>query len=150
MDDFYHLMAQAGFNRLSLAKWLGVSERTINRWIKHGAPLVAIRALELRAGYDHQWRGFRFIGREVITPAGDRLDKSRVELFHWLMAAERDIARDQERQRLEKAMDAKWQRYFATALPDHAIARPCRNRKPAMRGSAPRPALAAGQGCRRN
>lgn len=135
-DDFYSLMVQAGFNRHSLAKWLDVSERTVNRWIKIGAPLMAIRALELRAGQDRNWPGFRLIGCEVITPTGDRLDRSRVELFQ---AAERDIARSQERQRLETALETKWQRYFAAALPDHAVVRPCRAMKPVMRGAAPQP-----------
>lgn len=69
--DFQEILFEANLSHIpAAAQWLGVSETTIYRWIKYGAPTTALRALELRAGRDRYWHGWRIDRERIIRPDG--------------------------------------------------------------------------------
>jgi hypothetical protein len=86
MDDYFdRLLFRAGFTPATFAKWLRISERTVKNWRQHGAPLMALRCLELRAGYDEHWKGFRIVNNEIHTATGHTFNSFQIEQYSWFM-----------------------------------------------------------------
>lgn len=99
------LIHLAGFNRQSVAKWMEVSERTVDRWISSGnVPGPALRALELRAGCDPEWKGFRFRGPYVITPMEERIHYNQIESLSYQLQLAKSIGALEERKRIREDM----------------------------------------------
>lgn len=67
--DFKQQLFEANLSRPeNAADFFGVSEQTIYRWIKHGAPAMALKALELRSGRDRHWFGWRIDQDMIVRP----------------------------------------------------------------------------------
>jgi hypothetical protein len=81
--DFKELMFAAGMTISETSIYLDVSERTILRWCKSGAPLVAIRALNWCAGYNENWKGFCFQKSKLTTPSGHVLRPVDIDQIQW-------------------------------------------------------------------
>lgn len=81
--DFRELMLAAGLDVDSCGKYLGVSETTVYRWMKYGAPLTATRALDWCAGYNEHWKGFCFQKGKLITPSGHCLRPVEIDQIQW-------------------------------------------------------------------
>jgi transposase len=80
--DFKEQLLEACISHIpTAAEFFGVTEQTIYRWIKYGAPHVALRALELRAGRDQHWHGWRIQRDQIIRP--DRRVFTLSELKNW-------------------------------------------------------------------
>lgn len=103
MDDYFdRLLSRAGFTPETFAKWSGVSLRTVQRWRKRptGAPLIALRSLELRAGYDDHWKGIQILGNELRTATGHTFTAFEIEQYTWFMQSQYSIGyRDGLKQR---------------------------------------------------
>jgi|GEM_PF-2389031 len=80
--DFKTQLIEASLSTPHLAaEFFGVSENTIYRWLKYGAPHMALRALELRSGVDRHWYGWRIKNKEIMRP--DRRIFSIEDLKNW-------------------------------------------------------------------
>lgn len=91
MDEYFdRLLLRSGFTPKSFAKWAGVSLRTVQRWRQKptGAPLIAIRTLELRAGYDPHWKAFRIVGNQMHTGTGHTFTSFQIEQYSWFMQSQ--------------------------------------------------------------
>lgn len=97
MDDFYEYISHADLRPDQAAQHLDVSPATIRRWIKHGAPTIAFRALEFRAGLEHHWRGFKFRGKHVITPTGLQVAAGQIDAFEYLLQLRYEIGLEKGR-----------------------------------------------------
>lgn len=85
--DFTELRQEAGLSFSKAAKYFGVTERTVYRWSKSGAPPWAIRLLRYRAGYLDELglKGWRVVRGEIYHP--DLKHGFRAEellALHWL------------------------------------------------------------------
>lgn len=80
--DFKELLVDSCLSHIPhAAEFFGVTPQTIYRWIRYGAPISAHRALELRAGRDRHWYGWRIDRDRIIRP--DRRHFSIEDLKHW-------------------------------------------------------------------
>lgn len=80
--DFQEILFEANLAYVpTAAKFFDVSPQTIYRWIKYGAPTTAFRALELRAGRDRYWQGWRIDRDRIIRP--DRRQFTIADLKNW-------------------------------------------------------------------
>lgn len=80
--DFKDLLIDASLSHIpNAAEFFGVSEQTIYRWIRYGAPTTALRAIELRSGRDRHWYGWRIDQDRIIRP--DRRHFTLDDLKHW-------------------------------------------------------------------
>lgn len=72
--DFAGLRLLAGIDRTQAAALLGVSERTAQRYDRHGAPAWIMQHLELYARGQvlpaEHWDGWRFNGKWLVSPEG--------------------------------------------------------------------------------
>ena len=93
--DFRALRYSAGFPRLQdAAEFLGVSTKTIKNWDKNGAPIVAIRALEYRAGIAEGWKDFLFRAGNVSTPANEIYNSVEVHQIKYFNVLCYNLGRD--------------------------------------------------------
>jgi len=92
--DFKDVLFEANLNPRTAAKFLDVSQRTIHRWIKNGAPTIAWRALELRAGTDPHWPGFRIDGKYFYRHDGRRFTRDELINYEYTMLIERRAGYD--------------------------------------------------------
>jgi len=81
--DFALLLAHAGMSVKDATVFLGKSERTIRRYISEGAPPMAIRALEFRAGIAPGWHRFYFRKDHLVTPANETVSAAELTHFNW-------------------------------------------------------------------
>jgi hypothetical protein len=91
MDPYFdRLLFRAGFTPKTFAKWAGVSVKTVQRWRRSptGAPLMALRTLELRAGYDDHWKAFRIVGNQLHTGTGHTFTSFEIEQYSWFMQSQ--------------------------------------------------------------
>lgn len=80
--DFQEILFEANLSYIpTAAEFLGVTSQTIYRWIKYGAPTTALRALELRAGRDRHWYGWRVDRDRIIRP--DLRQFTIADLKNW-------------------------------------------------------------------
>lgn len=89
-------LALLQINRTTLGRWLAGQVK-----VPHSAALVLRQVAEgiPPEGSDH-WRGFRFQGNDLVTPAGDHIAARRLESLLWvegmragqIAALEREIA----------------------------------------------------------
>lgn len=95
-DPFGIVVCQTRLGRTAAAAYLGVSTRTLDRWIKNdSAPLAARRALAWLTGRADGWRGFRFQGKTVVTPTGHVVHRNQVDNLEWYTRLQRRIGRDE-------------------------------------------------------
>lgn len=89
-------LAALQINRTTLGRWLAGQVK-----VPHSAALVLRQLAEgIPPGGSDHWRGFRFDGNDVVTPAGDRIAARRLESLSWvegmragqIAALEREIA----------------------------------------------------------
>lgn len=89
-------LAVLQINRTTLGRWLSGQVK-----VPHAARLVLRQLSEgiPPEGGPH-WRGFRFVGNDLVTPAGDQISARRLESLAWVQdmraaqiaALEREIA----------------------------------------------------------
>jgi transcriptional regulator with XRE-family HTH domain len=89
--DFKTLRIRARLTKKECSKLLGKSIKTIERWEQSKPPLIAIRALEFRAGTAPGWINFTFTYRTVTNPLGHTLSCSQIEQFDYLMQLKQEI-----------------------------------------------------------
>lgn len=97
--DFKEQLFEANLSVIPrAAEFFGVTEQTIYRWIKNGAPHVAMRALELRSGRDPHRFGWRIDRNRIVRP--DRRVFELWELKEWetTIWKEKMLAYEQGRQ----------------------------------------------------
>lgn len=104
--DFEEALYQANLTPRTAAKYLGVTQQTINRWIKTRAPEIAWRAIALRAGTDPDWRGFRFLDGRVITPAGHTIRAIEIDQIPWFNRLHYSNGQDEAEKRLKEKVAA--------------------------------------------
>ncbi len=91
--DFRTLRIRARLTRTECATLLGKSIKTIERWEKSKPPLIAIRALEFRAGTAPGWINFTFTYRTVTNPLCHTLSPSQIEQYDYIMQLKQEIGR---------------------------------------------------------
>lgn len=107
MMTFEEAKDLAWWNVSEIAEFFGVSNQTVNRWIKkNDAPVAVIRCLEVLAGYfpAHSkraaWYGWRFNNGRLWSPDGDSFLPGDLMAFtrywHYVSALESKI-RDLEK-----------------------------------------------------
>lgn len=87
------------------AEFFGVTPQTIYRWIKYGAPKPALRAIELRAGRDRHWHGYRILGGRIYRADGFTIERSDLDNWEFRLWKERQDAYEQGRA-AERALQA--------------------------------------------
>lgn len=89
-------LAVLQINRTTLGRWLAGQVK-----VPHSAALVLRQLAEgIPPGGSDHWRGFRFQGNDLVTPAGDHIAARRLESLLWvegmragqIAALEREIA----------------------------------------------------------
>jgi len=98
--DYRTLRIRARLTKTECATLLGKSVKTIERWEKSKPPLIAIRALEFRAGTAPGWINFTFTYRTVTNPLGHTLSPSQIEQFDYIMQLKQEIGREEARREL--------------------------------------------------
>lgn len=93
--NFRELRIKANLSKSQCADLLGKSIKTIERWESSKPPLIAIRALEFRAGTAPGWEQFLFRHRTVTTPIGHELHPVEIEQYLYLMQLREDIGRNE-------------------------------------------------------
>lgn len=91
MDDFSEILRAAKLSTEAAAQLLGVHPNTIRRWLKHGAPVIALRALEFRAGCNDEWYGWKFEGPRLVNYAGQSFHRNTLASFDDLRKIERRL-----------------------------------------------------------
>lgn len=82
--DFEKQLAEAQLCIDSGAEYLGITPRTIYRYMAHGAPLMARRAIAARAGTLNHWSGYRIIDTRIIRADGRVFTRKDLDHFeHW-------------------------------------------------------------------
>lgn len=92
MNDFYALRLKAGFNcRKKLAKFCGVTEKTIRTWERKKAPETVKKLMEFMAGdlspMGKNWTGFRIRPDCIESPEGDFLYHYEVYALRYIYQA---------------------------------------------------------------
>jgi hypothetical protein len=80
--DFHESLIQARLSTDKAAQWLGVSSRTVERYRRQGAPLMAQRAIAIMSGDFPGWEGFQIFGKQMITPCGVA-HRNQIENLEW-------------------------------------------------------------------
>jgi hypothetical protein len=86
--DFKELLHRAGLNIQAAADYLGVSDQTIYRYIRHGAPVMAHRALEFKTGTNPDYYGLRFNQRGIWAETRLIIARRDIANFDWLLQRE--------------------------------------------------------------
>jgi len=88
------------FRELRLSAWLSIkraavllelSERTIKRYDKYGAPRSVMIALSWMAGTAENWEGFRFDGAYLVVPSGDKIHRNVISNLPYYTYLQRSI-----------------------------------------------------------
>jgi hypothetical protein len=93
--EFKELLVRASLtNPETAADYLGVSRQTIYRYITHGAPAMALKALEFRAGTNPRYWGLAFRDDGVWSESRRLLKPSELVELDWQIerAYQRGIA----------------------------------------------------------
>ena len=105
--DFQELINRTDLTLPQIATYLEVTQRTLYRWLKNGAPGAAWRALEYRAGEHKDWPGFQFQKQKVITPAGYCIRAIEIDQIPWFARMHYTNGQASAEQRLKaKVQDA--------------------------------------------
>jgi transposase len=86
--DFKQLLCNASLTIEKAAQHLGVSEQTIYRYIRHGAPTMAHRALEFRAGINPDYSGLRFQRDGIWIEHRRLIERADLKNIEWMMQRE--------------------------------------------------------------
>ena len=86
--DFKDLLDLSGLTVPLAAKYLGVSKQTIYQYIRHGAPIMAHRALEFRAGTNPDYYGLRFRRDGIWVDTRRLIARADLKNFDWLVKRE--------------------------------------------------------------
>lgn len=96
--EFEEVLFDAHLSNIpSAAEFFGVTPQTIYRWIKYGAPTAALRAIELRAGRDRHWHGYRILGTRIHRADGFTIERADLDNWEFRIWQERQDAYDQGR-----------------------------------------------------
>jgi predicted DNA-binding transcriptional regulator AlpA len=84
--EFSEILQRAGLSRPDLAaEFLGVSRPTIYNYIRHGAPIMARRALEFRAGTNPDYYGLRFDRSGIWAESRRVIDRLDLVNIEWMI-----------------------------------------------------------------
>jgi Uncharacterized protein conserved in bacteria len=87
--DFKEILYRAGLSQVDdAAAFLGVSRQTIYRYITHGAPVMALRALDFPAGTNPSYWGLSFRENGVWSGARRLLAVSEIVDIEWRLQRE--------------------------------------------------------------
>lgn len=87
--DFEEILSLAGLTRPeSAAEFLGVSRQTIYRYINYGAPAMALKALEFRAGTNPRYWGLAFRDDGVWSESRRLVRAQDLADLQWQMQRE--------------------------------------------------------------
>jgi transcriptional regulator with XRE-family HTH domain len=100
--DFKTLRLRARLTKKQCAKYLGKCIKTIERWEQSKPPLIAIRALEFRAGTAPGWINFTFTYRTVTNPLGHTFTPTQIEQYNYIMQLKQEIGRGEALRDLAK------------------------------------------------
>lgn len=62
----------------------GISKRQLRNWQRNGYPAYAVERMSMTDGTHPDWPGFLIGPGHIWTPAGDKVNKGEIEMYHWL------------------------------------------------------------------
>ncbi len=77
--ELKELLFRSGIGRTECANLLRVTERTVQNWVRYGAPDWACERLSLIVGCHPDWYGFKVLAGSLVLPDGELLNRMQLQ-----------------------------------------------------------------------